>query len=136
LRVVQGNRIVGNRVGVYIDAGFPYRRVSTGCDSRVYSGTMDLQFAGNVIASSILTSGLVTFTRNSAALNPAILPDWQYLHGATFTISDTDGSLADARIDHPQRDPFVGPCPADATQEALGNVLIYNGQELANGKNF
>src|SRR4029434_6305205 len=30
--VLQNNRIVGNRVGVYIDAGFPYRPVVGGCD--------------------------------------------------------------------------------------------------------
>jgi len=134
--LVQGNRIVGNRVGVYIDAGFPYRRVGTTCDSRVYSGVIDLRFAGNTLSGSLLTSGLVTFTRSLAALSPTMLPQWQYLHGSTFSISDRDGILAGAWIDHPATDPFLGPCPADATNEALGNVLIYNGQVLPNGRNF
>jgi hypothetical protein len=134
--VVQGNRIVGNRVGVYVDAGFPYRRVGTSCDSRVYSGGMDLRFAGNTLSESLLTPALITFTRSLAALTPALLPQFQYLHGATFTISDIDGVLAGAWIDHPDTDPFLGPCPADATREALGNVLIYNDQVLPNGRNF
>ena len=127
---------MGNRVGVYVDAGFPYRRVGTTCDSRVYSGVIDLQFAGNTLSGSLLTPGLVTFTRSLAALTPAMLPQWQYLHGATFTISDHEGILAGAWIDHPDADPFLGPCPDDATREALGNALIYNGQVLPNGRNF
>ena len=61
---------------------------------------------------------------------PAQRPLWQYLHGATFSISDRDGTLADALIDHPAADPFVGPCPGDATREPLGNTLIYNGQVI------
>jgi len=133
---VESNRIAENIVGVYIDAGFPYRRAGTTCDSRVYSGVIDLQFRGNTLAGNLLTSGLVTFTRNMAALNPSLLAQWQYLHGATYTISDHDGMLAGAWIDHPETDPFSGPCPGDAAQEALGNVLIYNGSALTYGRNF
>ena len=43
-----------------------------------------------------------------AALNAATLPQWQYLHGATFTITDREGILADIWIDHPERDPQKG----------------------------
>lgn len=134
--VARDNRIKGNRIGVTIDAGFPYRRVGTACDPRVFSGAIDLEFAGNTITDSLVKPALITFTRNMAALSPSMLPQWQYLHTATFTIADGDGTLADAWIDHPETDPFIGPCPADATQESLGNVLIYNGATLPNGRNF
>ena len=65
-----------------------------------------------------------------------MLSQWQYLHASTYTISDSDGTLAGAWVDHPAADPFVGPCPADASNEALGNVLLYNGTALPNGRNF
>jgi Protein of unknown function (DUF1565) len=134
--LVQDNRIDGNRIGVQLDAGFPYRSVSDVCDSRVYSGVVDLNFAGNTLTGSVQVPALVTFTRNQAALNTSMLSQWQYLHAATFTIADSDGALADAWIDHPTSDPFVGPCPGDASNEHLGNVLLYNGIALPNGRNF
>ncbi len=84
----------------------------------------------------LLAPALVTFTRNAAALNPAALPQWQYLHGATFTITDPQETLAGAWIDHPERDPFLGPCAGDAVHELLANTLRYNGVELPNGRNF
>jgi hypothetical protein len=126
--VVKGNRIVGNRMGVSLDAGFPYRRVGAACDGREFSGTIALQFVGNTISQSALTPALITFTRNTAALDQLQLPQWQYLHGATFTITDPDRSLANARIDHPPTDPHIGTCPADAVHEPLRNTLILNGQ--------
>ena len=61
---------------------------------------------------------------------------WQYLHAATFVISDRDRTLADARIDHPASDPFLGPCPGDAAHEPMQNALIYNSVALPNGRNF
>ena len=134
--LVQDNRIAGNRIGIVIDAGFPYRRVGTVCDPRVYSGAVDLEFVDNTVTGNLVTPALVTFTRNVAALNQALLPQWQYLHDATFVISDHDGALADAWIDHPELDPFVGPCPGDETHEFLGNVLMYNGAVVPNGTNF
>ena len=133
---IEGNRIDGNRIGITIDAGFPYRQVGTVCDPRVFSGEIDLTLAGNTVTGSLLTPGLVTFTRNTAALTPSTLPQWQYLHATTFMLSDRDGTLADAWIDHPASDPFVGPCPGDAAHEPLQNTLIYNGVELLEGRNF
>jgi hypothetical protein len=134
--LVQDNRLVGNRVGLMVDAGFPYRRVAGVCDPRVFSGTIDLELLGNSLSDSILAPALITTTRNNAALTPSMLPMWQYLHGATFSISDRDQTLMGAWIDHPTADPFVGPCPADATHEILENTLIYNGVEVPNGRNF
>jgi hypothetical protein len=137
---VTGNRIVGNEMGFSIDAGFPYRKVQTPrgpvCDARVYSGSVDLSLSGNTVASSHVTPALITFTRSTSAVNPSTLPLWQYLHGATFTIADPDNALANALIDHPDTDPLVGPCPADATHENLSNLLRYNGQVLPHGRNF
>jgi hypothetical protein len=134
--LVTDNRIIGNRIGVMIDAGFPYRSVGSICDPRTFSGAMDLELAGNTLAGSLQAPALVTFTRNSASLNPSTLSLWQYLHGASFAISDRDGTLANAWIDNPATDPYVGPCPADGTHESLGNVLTYNGSTLPPGRNF
>jgi hypothetical protein len=133
---IVGNRLAGNRFGIVIDAGFPFRITETGCDPRVFSGTMDLRFAGNTVSSSLRAPSMVTFTRHSAALSPSTLEEWQYLHSARFTIDDSDETLASAWIDHPSSDPFVGPCPGDAVSEPLGNSLIYNGRLLPNGKTF
>lgn len=133
---VEGNRINGNQIGIMIDAGFPYRRVGAVCDTRVYSGEINLTLAGNMVTGSLLTPGLLTFTRNAAALTPSMLHQWQYLHAATFVISDRDGTLAGTWIDHPASDPFLGPCPGDAAHEPLQNTLIYNGVELLEGRNF
>jgi len=134
--VVRDNRIVGNSIGIAIDAGFPYRRVGTTCDPRVFTGAIDLTLAGNRLAASLRTASLVTFTRLQTALNPPSASQWQYLHEATFAISDPDGTMADAWIDHPATDPVVGPCPGDATHEPLGNVLVYNDAVVPNGRNF
>jgi len=134
--LLKDNRIHGNRQGIVIDAGFPYRRVGTVCDSRVYSGTLDLELQGNSVEGSLLTPALITFTRSQSALNTSLLPQWGYLHGSHFTITDQDGTLEDAWIDHPSTDPFVGPCPNDATNEPLGNSFVYNGVVQPNGRNF
>ncbi len=134
--IVADNRINGNRIGLMIDAGFPYRSVGSVCDPRVFSGAINLELAANTLTGSLQAPALVTFTRNSASLSPATLSLWQYLHGASFSISDRDGTLADALIDHPAADPYVGPCPGDGTHEALGNVLTYNGSTLPYDRNF
>lgn len=127
---IQSNRIADNQIGVTIDAGFPFRRVGATCDPRVFSGSFDLEFRGNTLTGSLFMPALITFTRNQAALHQFPFDLWQYLHSATFDITDNDGTLADAVIDHPEFDPFVGPCPNDSSQELLGNTLIYNGAEV------
>jgi hypothetical protein len=127
---IQGNRIADNEIGVTIDAGFPFRRVGTICDPRVYSGRFELEFRGNTLGGNRFIPSLITFTRNQAALHQFPLDLWQYLHSAIYDITDEDGTLADALIDHPEFDPFVGPCANDATHELLGNTLIYNGAVL------
>jgi hypothetical protein len=81
------------------------------------------------------TASLITFTRVQTALTPATAPLWQYLNGATFVISDPEGTMAEAWIDHPAAAPILGPCPGDATHEPLGNVLIYNDVAVPNGRN-
>jgi hypothetical protein len=133
---VTDNRMVGNRVGLTLDAGFPYRSVAGVCDARVFTGTIDLDLRGNTVSGSVTTDSLITFTRSTAALNTAQLPQWQFLHGATFEITDPDGTMAGAWIDHPTADPYLGPCPGDATNELLENTLIYNGAVVPNGRNF
>jgi hypothetical protein len=127
---IQGNRIADNEIGVTIDAGFPFRRVGTICDPRVYSGRFELDFRGNTLSGSRFIPALITFTRNQAALHQFPLDLWQYLHSAVYDITDEDGTLADVLIDHPEFDPFVGPCANDAARELLGNTLIYNGTVL------
>jgi hypothetical protein len=134
--LIQDNRIVGNRVGVTLDAGFPYRSTAGVCDPRLFSGTIDIKLQDNTVTGSLVTDALVTFTRSTTALNTAQLPLWQYLHGATFDITDPDGTMANAWIDHPATDPFLGPCSGDATNEVLDNVLIYNSAVIANGRNY
>jgi hypothetical protein len=124
---IQSNRIADNEIGVTIDAGFPFRRVGTTCDPRVYTGTFDLDLRGNTLSGSRFLPALIAFTRNQAALHQFPFDLWQYLHSATYSINDPDGTLSDALIDHPEADPFIGLCPNDATHELLGNTLIYNG---------
>jgi hypothetical protein len=127
---IQGNRIADNQIGMSIDAGFPFRRVGATCDPRVYSGTFDLELHDNTLSGSRFVPSLITFTRNQAALHQFPFDLWQYLHASTYDITDPDGTLADAVIDNPAVDPFIGPCPNDAAQEVLGNTLVYNGTVL------
>lgn len=138
--LIRGNRIFGNHIGISIDAGFPYRQVKFPtpsdplvCDTRVYTGTFDITLTGNTLSGSLLTAGLISFTRYTATLDPSQQLSWQYLHNATYIINDPQGSLAGYLKDHPSNDPFPPPsyvgtvCAADTTNESLGNTLEYNG---------
>lgn len=140
--LIRGNRIFGNHIGVSIDAGFPYRQVNFPtpsdppvCDTRVYTGTLDITLTGNTLSGSLLTAGLISFTRYTATINPSQLPSWQYLHNATYIINDPQGSLAGYLIDNPINNPSFPPpsysgmvvCAVDTTNQPLGNTLEYNG---------
>jgi hypothetical protein len=139
--VFNDNRIVANRFGVVVDAGFPYRNVSGGCDTRVFSGQFDLSFRGNTLEGSAIAAAVVSTTRYlvSMKLNPAAnsLANWQYLHGATISLDDPDLVLGSFRYDHPEFDRFTGgSCTADVVAEPLGNTIIYNGSPMLTGQNL
>jgi hypothetical protein len=88
-----GNYFSGVGTGAALTGGYP-------ASPSIYSGDINVSFAGNTVAGSLLTSALVTFTRNTAALNPAMLPQWQYLHGATFYDHRQGWSIGE-RLDRP-----------------------------------
>jgi hypothetical protein len=99
--LILSNRLFGNRIGVSVDAGFPYREAHipppTGplvCDTRVYNGSLNITLFGNTLSGSLLTPGLISFTRVTATLDPTQQKSWQYLHNASYIISDPQGSLA------------------------------------------
>jgi hypothetical protein len=132
--LVLGNRIVGNDIGFTADAGFPYRQATIPpsttlvCDTRVYTGSLNLTSLGNTLSGSLLTNAVISFTRVTATLKPSELPSWQYLHNATYIINDPENSLAGYLKDDPETDPFVGGlCAADTTHELLNNTLMFNG---------
>ena len=133
---VRGNSMTGNRLGVVIDAGFPYREyvrapvTTTQCDARTFSGELELTFQGNHIEESSIAPAIVSLTRYTASLTPSQMPNWQYLNGASFTITDPDRDLKGYLKDHPASDPYLGPCAGDATNEALNNVFVYNGKVI------
>jgi hypothetical protein len=139
--LIVGNRINNNEFGVVIDAGFPYRTSLGECDSRTYTGTLALTFKDNQILGNLLTPALITFTRETAAVDPLELDPtvfstaWKYLHGATFIITDKKNNLAGYWLDHPVADP-VDPS-VDYCGEGgalLGNRLTINGAIIPNGR--
>jgi hypothetical protein len=134
---IQNNRLVGNRIGIVIDAGFVSRRLPppappNTCETRTFTGFLDLSFRENTISNSVLRSAFVTFTQFQASL--AVLEGTlpppqgsQYLHFTTFKIDDPDGALNGWYLDHPTVDPFVGgTCSLDANHESLDNTLDVN----------
>jgi hypothetical protein len=139
--MVSNNRLVGNKVGIAIDAAFAYRRVPASsppvCDTRTFHGRFDLTFRDNELRDSTFKPSIITFTQLQTTLTVlAGLPNYtafQFLHNTTFDIDDRDGTLADAYILHPATDPFVGPpCSADVNNEVLGNTLRINGLLIPN----
>jgi Protein of unknown function (DUF1565) len=134
--MVRDNRLVGNTIGIALDAGFPYRVVppaNTACDIRQFGGTLDITFTDNQLSGSTRFGSLISFTREQARLGQTPQSQWQYLHNATYVISDSQHSLAGADLDFPALDPIAGgPCIADLTHELLSNTLIINGVSQTN----
>ena len=134
---IQNNRLVGNRIGIVIDAGFVSRLVPAPppniCDTRTFSGFLDLNFRENTLSDSVLRSSLVTFSQFQVALSmlegtPPAFAGSQYLHIATYRIEDRDNVLVGQFTDNPATDRFVGgPCSADTIHEELHNSLYING---------
>ena len=131
--VVRNNRMVHNQMGLILDAGFPYRRFAGVCDSRTYTGGIDLTLNNNAIAASTVKPALITFTRSSTALNAAQRSQYKYLHNSTFRVSDPDGSLAGYQLDHRNNDPAtpLQLCQGEVVSAPLGNHFFYNGAEIA-----
>jgi hypothetical protein len=131
---IYGNRLAGNRNGMMIDAGFPRRNLQPdGCDTRVFTGRLELNLRSNSISGSLSNTAIVSFTRAQVFTAPVTNPpeNWQYLHNATFSIDDPDLSLAQFVVDHPLLDPYTGGnCDDDITNEALNNRFLYNGMEM------
>jgi hypothetical protein len=127
---MSGNRIVGNTIGLVVDAGFPYRLVPPAannvCDNRTFRGTITASFAGTTTSGN-LTPSMITTGRLQQVLGATPISQWQYLHNSNFTISDSNGAFANVQITKPFNDPYTGPCPNDTTQEALNDLLILNG---------
>jgi hypothetical protein len=135
--LIENNRIVGNDLGMSIDAGFPFRNFGgdppTSCDERVYHGSFDLELSGNELSGSFVAPALISFSRHITYGDPSQLESWQFLHDTTYTISDPDSSLAGFLLDHPGQDPFTGGlCPGDDVRETLANQLVYNGVPVPN----
>ncbi len=134
---IRNNRLVGNTIGISIDAGFVTRLVppipSTTCDTRLFTGLFDLSFRDNTLTGSLSKAALISFTQLQATLGTLSLSRTQYLHIATFRIDDRDHVFTGALIDHPEKDQFVGgPCSADTIAESLGNMLSINGLPVGN----
>jgi hypothetical protein len=139
---IERNRIVGNRVGVWTDGGFPYRTLGGVADDRTFGMHLAATFEGNEISGNSDARSLVTFTRNNAAVRPNQLDpnrcsgsgtpcpaSWKYLRSSRYDITDLTGDLDDgsgrlplSTVDHPANDLFDG--------GELHNVLTYNGVEV------
>ena len=124
---ISNNRISNNKLGVSIDAGFPYRTVMGSADPRLHNGTLNLSLVGNEVVANLMAPALISFTRNTATLTPGQLTtQWKYLERSTFDITDPDGNLNGYWFDHPVTDPVDG--------RTLQNTLRINGAVIPNGR--
>lgn len=131
--LLKGNRIHNNAEGILMDAGFPFRELGDDCDPRTFSGTIDVKAENNDLAGNFFYDSRVIFTRWPGNAED---PGWQYLHAARFEIADPGHDFGHIYFDNPKRDPYVGHCANDGEHELLGNVLIYNGHVIPNGRNY
>jgi hypothetical protein len=116
---VENNRVTGNAWAVWIDAGFPYRS-----DERDHTGSLEVTFEGNTFEDNT-NPGVISFTRNTTALNVGQRADWKYATGATYALAWDEAALDGLLIDHPAEEP---------TEEVtLGNVLTINGTVIPPG---
>jgi len=121
---VERNRIVGNSVGIHMDAMFPYRWYPQPLTVAFHG-----YFADNQVTANDVAPALITFTRNRAALKqtPSELNNYKYLEDSLFELIVVDDELAGFWYDNPAFDPVSG--------VALDNTLLVNGVPF-NGRNI
>jgi len=106
---IQDNRLVNNRFGIIVHAGFP----AAGTDLK---GDVDVTLSGNAIEQSCQAKLLVALSRHGTALGLANGP---YLRNSTFSLSLAgDVSWNDVWFSHPA---------------GFGNTLTVDGQAIPNG---
>jgi hypothetical protein len=152
-----GNQYEGNSEPYLFDTGFAYRKDVTGpapfdfdvegpspCAPRWYTGTFDITLTDEDVRPNNGPSE-ITFTRPFGSG----WEDWQYLHYATYRISDPDdvlhtslpiGNPLRARIDNPAYDPyqdltpdsppFIDACASQRTYDVIGGPRLHPGTPL------
>jgi len=111
-----------------VDGNYPYRTQNRIADCRLFEGRIDVTFQNNDVTGNSRTPLALTFTRNIAANDPMRLDptlfatSFQYVQNSFFSVSDPDGSLVGAWLDHPVTDPIDG--------RTLNNRLFLNGDEM------
>lgn len=106
---VQGNRLVNNRFGLFLEAAFPV-------NGSLLLGDAELVLGGNTFQSSCQADLLVTFTRHVTTFGPGVQP---YLRNSTYQVTlNGDLQPGDIWYGHPA---------------GLGNTLVVDGVPFANG---
>ena len=69
---------MGNTVGIAVDSGFTFRLVPPDanniCDTRTFTGTLDLTFRDNAVSGSTGYPGVISFTRLQTTLGIPTAP--------------------------------------------------------------
>jgi hypothetical protein len=120
---IESNRIAGNSIGFYVDAGFPARSYPQSLTASFHG-----YFAGNQVTASAIVPALITFTDNWTARKqtPSQLSVNKYLEDSLFEFI-VDDELAGFWYDNPSSDPGSG--------VALDNTLLVNGVPFS-GRNI